>query len=117
MSVTPSTVGVVVPAVAPVAPAAAAVPAAPTWPRSAQAASVVLILLVMGLLTWHVYGMQRIATRPTLLEAGAHVFRVDLNRADRAQLLQLPGVGEALVRRIEEHRTAHYGFRSVEELA
>ncbi len=71
----------------------------------------------MGSLTWHVYGMQRRAARPTALEPGSHAFRVDLNRADRAQLLQLPGVGEALATRIEDYRTAHYGFRSVDELA
>src|SRR5438309_1664372 len=108
MSAVPSSLGVVIPGAAPAAPAAlapaAATPAPPVWPRSAQAASVVLLLTVLGLLSWHVYGTQRRATRPTALEAGSMAFRVDLNRADRAQLLQLPGVGESLVRRIEDYR-------------
>ena len=124
MSAAPSTLGVVVATPAPSAPVAVVVPPPPAtttvppiWPRSAQVASVVLLLAVLGLLTWHVYGMQRRAARPTVLEPGSLAFRVDLNRADRAQLLQLPGIGEALVQRIEEYRTAHYGFRNVEELA
>jgi competence protein ComEA len=71
----------------------------------------------MASLTWHVYGMQRRAARPTALEPGSLAFRVDLNHADRAQLMQLPGVGEALATRIEEYRTAHYGFRTVDDLA
>jgi competence protein ComEA len=75
------------------------------------------VLAVLGLLTWHVYGSQRRAARPTALEPGSTAFRIDLNKADRAQLMQLPNVGEALARRIEEYRTTHYGFRSVEELA
>jgi competence ComEA-like helix-hairpin-helix protein len=42
--------------------------------------------------------------------------RIDLNRADRAQLLQLPGVGETLADRIEEYRRSHKGFQNVDEL-
>jgi competence protein ComEA len=119
MSTAPSSLGVVVPVAAPSAPAAkvATPPAPAVWPRSAQVASVALVLAVLGSLTWHVYGAQRRAARPTALEPGSHAFRIDLNRADRVQLMQLPGVGEALASRIEDYRTAHYGFRSVDELA
>jgi competence protein ComEA len=73
-------------------------------------------VLALGLLGWHAYGLQRWGTRPTDLEPGAVLDRVDLNRADSAQLLQLPGVGEGLARRIEAYRLRHNGFRSVDDL-
>jgi competence protein ComEA len=67
----------------------------------------------LGLLGWHVWEGQRRACRPATLERGA---RIDLNRADHAQLLQLPGLGETLAKRIEDYRRDHGGFRSVDEL-
>jgi competence protein ComEA len=89
----------------------------PGWPRSAQCAIALLLLLALGLLGWHVVSAQRWGVRPTTLEADAvSTSRIDLNRADRAQLLQLPSVGETLARRIEAYRQEHNGFRSVEEL-
>ena len=39
--------------------------------------------------------------------AGVPVYRVDLNRADHAALLQLPGVGDNLATRIEDCRSTH----------
>ena len=90
---------------------------APGWPRSAQAATAALLLLALGLLGWHVVSVQRWLARPTTLEADAvSTSRIDLNRADRAQLLQLPGVGDTLARRIEAYRQEHNGFHDVEEL-
>jgi competence ComEA-like helix-hairpin-helix protein len=87
------------------------------WPRSAQVALALLLGLAAGLLAWHVYGMQTWGSRPTELDASATpILKFDLNRADRAQLLQLPGVGDSLARRILAYRTAHNGFRDVEEL-
>jgi competence protein ComEA len=41
---------------------------------------------------------------------------VDLNRADRAQLLQLPGVGPNLADRITAVRDEHGGFSSPDDL-
>src|SRR5207249_1172653 len=59
----------------------------------------------------------RWGTRPTELERGAGFsYRIDLNRAKRAELLQLPGVGENLAARIQDYREQHGNFRSVEEL-
>jgi competence protein ComEA len=122
MSATGTTLGVPVTSAtlppAPVAPPAAApsVPVAPVWPRSAQLAAAALLAVTLGLLACQVWDRQRSRAKPTQLEPGAFSFRVDLNRADRAQLLQLPGVGPAMATRIEEYRREHYGFRDVEEL-
>src|SRR6516164_1878495 len=80
----------------------------PSWPRGAQSAAAALLLAALALLGWHAYGALPWAARPTALEADAALaYRIDLNRADRAQLLQLPGVGEGLAGRIEEYRRKH----------
>jgi competence protein ComEA len=73
--------------------------------------------MTTALLTVHCYGRLRWSSRPTELERGTSLgYRVDLNRAERAELLQLPGVGENLAARIEEHRREKGPFRSVDEL-
>jgi len=127
MTADKSTLGVVVapaspaaanplPRVGAVAAGAAAAGAAGSWPRSTQLALAVLLALASGLLAWHAYGMQRWGSRPTTLDSSEILLKLDLNRADRAQLLQLPGVGDNLARRIEAYRLEHHGFNSVEDL-
>jgi competence protein ComEA len=65
----------------------------------------------------HVLGYLRWGARPTDLERGAvPMYRVDLNGADHAALLQLPGVGDNLATRIEERRSAKGPFRKVDDL-
>ncbi len=92
-------------------------PAPPAWPRTAQIAAAALLLLALSLLGWHAYAARGRGARPTALEPGAALtYRIDLNRADRAQLLQLPGVGAGLAGRIEDYRRKHGEFRSVDEL-
>src|SRR5262245_1835694 len=82
------------------------------WPRSAQWATTVLLVAAVGLLAWHAVAASRWAARPSALEPGAGAaFQLDLNRADHAQLLQLPGVGDSLAGRIEAYRAEHRGFR------
>jgi hypothetical protein len=98
-----------------VAPTTSIVAVATPWPRSAQGATAALLALALGLLGWHGWNAQRWASRPTDLDA-APAGRIDLNRADRAQLLQLPGVGGRTADRIEEYRLSHKGFHNVEEL-
>ncbi len=89
----------------------------PVWTHPAQAATALLLCLALGLLGWHAYASHRRACRPALLQSGASADpRIDLNHADRAQLLQLPGVGDSLARRIEDYRREHRGFRQVEDL-
>src|SRR5438105_290256 len=104
-------------------PASIAGPAPPqpdvlvAWPRTAQWAMAVLLVLATLLIALSSLGSMRWGTRPTRLERGAaSAGRVDLNRADRAQLLQLPDIGESLAERIEEYRRVHGPFRSVDEL-
>lgn len=41
---------------------------------------------------------------------------LDLNTATLEELIDLPGIGPVLARRIVEYREAHGGFRSIEEL-
>ena len=98
------------------APTAPVVVAATPWPRSAQAATAALLLLALALLGWHVGAGQRWGSRPSELDRNASVSRLDLNHADRAQLLQLPGVGDRTADRIEEYRISHNGFHNVDEL-
>lgn len=90
---------------------------APAWSRPAQGAAALFLFLALLLLAWHICAAQRWTCRPATLESAADdpPF-LDLNQADHAQLLQLPGVGENLAQRIEKYRAEHHGFREVEEL-
>jgi competence protein ComEA len=100
------------------APPAPQPPAAPeVWPRSAQLATAFLVGVATALLAVHANGYLRWGARPTDLQRGAvPAYHIDLNHAGRAELRQVPGVGDALARRIEDHRRRRDGFRSVDEL-
>jgi competence protein ComEA len=88
------------------------------WPRSAQITLACLIGLTTVLLAVHGYSQSRWASRPTVLKSRVELdYRIDLNDADRAQLLQLPGIGDSLVERIEAYRRQHGRFTNVDELA
>jgi competence protein ComEA len=89
-------------------------PVATTWPRSAQLATAFLLGVAGTLLVVHVLGALRWGSRPTDLER-APAYRIDLNRASRAELLQVPGIGPALVDRIDDYRKQNE-FRSVDDL-
>ena len=90
---------------------------APAWSRPAQGAAGLLLVLALALLAWHAWSAQRWGCRPTTLEAYTLLSpSLDLNRADRVQLLQLPGIGESIAQRIEAYRAEHHGFRNVDEL-
>jgi competence protein ComEA len=85
------------------------------WPRSAQWAAVCLLLLAVGLLAAHTIASLRWGTRPTELDRGLG-YRVDLNQADRAELLQLPGVGPSRADEILAYRKKHGRFRTIADL-
>lgn len=100
----------------PTTPAAPAVVEA--WPRSAQLALAFLLGSATALLAVYAYSSSRWAGRPADLERGAvAAYRVDLNTADHAELLQLPGVGNGLAERIEEYRREHGMFDDPDELS
>ncbi len=94
---------------------AASLPTA--WPRSAQLTTAFLLGVSAALLLVQVLGNLRWGSRPSELDRDAGlVYRIDLNRADRAELLQLPGVGEHMAQRIVEYRQRHGLFHDVNEL-
>jgi competence protein ComEA len=71
----------------------------------------------MIFLAVHSYRGLRWSSRPTNLERSVlAVHHIDLNRADRTELLQVPGIGESLAQRIEEDRREHGPFQTFEEL-
>ena len=83
--------------------------------RRRLGALVVLIVLAVVLLAGHILSSLRWGTRPTELEHGLD-YRIDLNRAKRSELMQLPGVGPKLAERVENYRRAHGPFRKVDDL-
>jgi competence protein ComEA len=88
-----------------------------TWPRSAQLAMVFLLGVATTLLAVHGCRGLRWGSRPTELERTAvSAYRIDLNRADRAELAQVPGIGDSLAQRIQEYRGQHGPFQSVADL-
>jgi competence protein ComEA len=87
------------------------------WPRSAQVTTAFLMGVAITALALHVLGYLRWGARPTDLERGAvPVYRIDLNHANHAALLQLPGVGDSLATRIEERRSTQGPYRKVDDL-
>lgn len=95
-------------------PAAAATVASPpvAVSRSAHIALGLLLSFVLGLLAFRGYGASS-GAKPTEPASAA---LTDLNRAGRAELEQIPGVGPSLSKQIAEHRQTRGPFKSVEEL-
>ena len=88
-----------------------------TWPRSAQVTLVFILGALTTLIAVHAYGYLRWGTRPLELERGLGItYRIDLNQATRAELLQLPGIGESLAQRIEAYRFERGNFHHVNDL-
>jgi competence ComEA-like helix-hairpin-helix protein len=87
------------------------------WPRSAQAALVCLLILATILLGLQIVRSLSLGSRPTELERGPGLgYRIDLNRASLAELMQMPGVGDARAREIVAYRRQAGGFRKVSDL-
>ena len=88
-------------------------PPAPATPprRPAQVALAVGLVALVGLLAARGYG-GRFAARPS----DPAPARVDLNRADRAELGQVPHLGPKLADAIDARRRERGPFRSVDEL-
>ncbi len=90
-------------------------PAPPPVSRSSQVALAAFGLVVLALLLFRGYGA-KIGARPTEQHRPAVAHRVDLNTADKAELLQLDGVGPAMADAILAHRRDRGPFQSVESL-
>jgi len=87
------------------------------WPRSVQMAAVALLSLATILLAGRSFNSFRDGAGLTpLSHSGGLTYQIDLNHAGRAELLQLPGVGESLARRILDYRHEYGGFHRVEDL-
>jgi competence ComEA-like helix-hairpin-helix protein len=100
-------------AAAPPVPAGAPAPAAtPAQARSAQIALACLIVLAIVLVGRSVVSNGSWRARPTELTE-AH--RLDLNRASKAELLQVPGVGDKTADKILDYRSRQR-FRTVDDL-
>ena len=80
--------------------------------RAAHLALAAVAVVFLGLLAVRGYG-PRLTSRPTEPVAAAVL---DLNRADAAELEQLPGVGPRLAAAIDTHRRDRGDFRSVDDL-
>ena len=74
-----------------------------------------LALLTTGLVGWR-WCADHLGTRPTELHREA-THRIDLNRATRGELMQVPGVGPQLADRIVAERDARGRFARVEDLS
>jgi competence protein ComEA len=87
---------------------------ATAWPRPAQLAAAFLLGAVAALLGIHLWGSG--PPRPVDLRHSAlPSHAVNLNRADPAELRQLPGVGPTLAARISSTRDDG-AFRSIDDL-
>jgi competence protein ComEA len=80
-------------------------------PRSAQIVLALGVALLLGLMLYRGYG-SGLRTRPTETVSLSY----DLNRAERTDLEQVPGVGPNLAQAIVEHRNAKGKFQSLDQL-
>lgn len=104
-------------AVAPIAPPAPAPVTDPTgWTPATKKVAVLLTAIALALLGYHAWGLGRWGTRPAALLTSANEIRLDLNQADRVELMQLPGVGETIADRIVEYRDENGPFESIDDL-
>src|SRR5213596_3523736 len=87
-------------------------PAAPTWPRSAQWVFAFLLGLVTTVILGRFFPIFDRA-RPTLHQP---TVGVDLNRASKAELMQLPQVSDKRADAILATRERQGGFTGVDDL-
>lgn len=59
---------------------------------------------------------QATSTTGAAKKAAGQTGKININKADNAQLESLPGIGPQTAKGITEYRQAHGGFKSVEEL-
>lgn len=89
------------------------VPHSPPPSRRPERALAAVVVLLAGVLALRGYS-GRSGLRPT--EQHVIASQLDLNRADRTELLQVPGVGPALADAILTHRQGGRRFAAVDDL-
>lgn len=88
-----------------------------TWPRCVQLAAAVLLALAIGFLMGRSFsGGGAVSQWEERAASEAPAARLDLNRASRAELALLPGVGPSRAQGIDDYRRQHGPFRSVDDL-
>jgi competence protein ComEA len=94
-----------------------AAPEAPVCARPTQIAVVLMISVALLLIGWRWIG-DRLGTRPAELQRDVPVVahRVDINKAGRTELMQLPGIGPGRADKILSYRQSKGGFQRVEDL-
>ena len=78
-----------------------------------QTALFTLLLCLVGFIAWNSY---RGPTMKPDVEPADQVAKIDLNRADRGELMLLPGIGPQLADRILEHRALNGLFEGLTDL-
>ncbi|HEX3314738.1 MAG TPA: helix-hairpin-helix domain-containing protein [Gemmataceae bacterium] len=103
-----------VPATSPTTPPApAAVVSKPdVFTAPVQLALFIALLGLVGFVAWNSIP----PTRPTETRADQPPIRVDINRADRGELMMLPGIGPNLADRILDYRETHGPFDGLADL-
>lgn len=87
------------------------------WPRQVQLATMALAGFFVAILLTRGQSYWSTTTRPLQLDNDLPLrFQLDLNEADRATLLQIPGVGEKMADRIITFREANGPFHSLQQL-
>lgn len=85
--------------------------------RGEQWVLVILALVLVAGVAWRGITYYRLGAEPLeVIPAAPPTYRVDVNTADWLTLAVVPGLGEALSKRIVEVRERRGGFRSLEEL-
>src|SRR5579883_1301615 len=75
------------------------------WPRSAQLATAFVLGAAAVLLAISTFATLRWRGQPSELEAAPELaYRIDVNRASRDELMQVPGIGPALADAIVAER-------------
>jgi competence protein ComEA len=77
-----------------------------------QLALFVALLGLVGFIAWHSIP----PSRPVEDHASQQPIRVDINRADRGELMMLPGIGPSLADRILDYRGTHGPFDGLNDL-
>ena len=92
-------------------------PPPPPDTRSGERTLVVLAIIAGLLLTFAAYSPRFTSKPPDYRPGELAAYRVDLNRADRSELMQVPGLGPGKADAIVAHRNAVGSFGSVNDLS